>query len=88
MAPPAADRERRGEQAKVGMTEEGIRTALGDPQREYTKDNAPRDYYERGYRHVTRAITGKALIYFRGDAICYVYLDESGQVEAVFVGAS
>ncbi len=76
------------ENAKAGMTEEDVRSRLGEPQYEYTKESAPADYYVGGWEHKKRDISHKVLIYQKGEPICYVWIDATGKVEDVFVGGS
>jgi outer membrane protein assembly factor BamE (lipoprotein component of BamABCDE complex) len=75
-------------QVKNGMTEAQVTELLGQPYRSYEKSNAPEDYYVKGYSFKKRAITNKVLIYIKVEPICYVYLDQNGIVEDVFVGGS
>ncbi|HEY1171794.1 MAG TPA: hypothetical protein VGH19_10515, partial [Verrucomicrobiae bacterium] len=42
----------------------------------------------KGYVEPTRGITGKVLIYLRGDLVCYCFLDHKGIVEETFIGGS
>lgn len=42
----------------------------------------------QGYARPGRAITNKALVYIKGDAIFYIYIDHKGFVEYVFYGPS
>ncbi len=83
-----ADRDHYSDNAKVGMTEEEVRSRLGNPQYEYTKESAPADYYVSGWSHKKRDISHKVLIYQEGEPICYVWIDAAGKVEDVFVGGS
>lgn len=73
---------------KVGMTEAQVIELHGQPFRLYTKSDAPVDYYVKGYSYKERAITNKVLIYVKVEPICYVYLDQNGLVEDVYVGGS
>jgi hypothetical protein len=73
---------------KIGMTEAQVTELLGQPFRLYTKDDAPVDYYVKGYSYKERAITNRVLIYVKVEPICYVYIDQKGIVEDVFVGGS
>jgi len=41
-----------------------------------------------GYAHPNRPITNKALVYIKGDAIFYIYINRKGFVEYVFYGPS
>lgn len=75
-------------QVKNGMTEAQVTELLGQPNRSYEKSNAPEDYYVKGYSFKKRAITNRVLIYTRVEPICYVYIDQNGIVEDVFVGGS
>ena len=70
------------------MSEEGVRDMLGNPYKEYSKDNAPSDYYIHGYEYEERSIGNRVLIYIKGDVICYVYINGAGKVEHTFVGGS
>lgn len=78
----------RFEQVEIGMTEGQVRDLLGEPYREYTRSNAPTDYYVEGYSFNRRPITSKVLIYIGSEPIAYVYLDDEARVEEVFVGGS
>jgi hypothetical protein len=71
-----------------GMTEAEVIQRLGTPDRVYTKDNAPKNYYVEGWTHEEREIRGKVLIYIGSEPIAYIYLDPQGVVEHVFVGGS
>ena len=72
----------------VGMTEQGVYSLLGTPDHEYRHDEAPADYYVEGYSFKRRPIRGSVSIYVGGEGIAYVYFDEGGRVEEVFVGGS
>jgi hypothetical protein len=72
----------------VGMTDQEVRSLLGPPDHEYRHDDAPEDYYVEGYSFKRRPIRGSVLIYVGGKGIAYVYLDDGGRVEDVFVGGS
>jgi len=41
-----------------------------------------------GYARPDRPITNKALVYIKGDAIFYIYIDHKGFVEHIFYGPS
>ena len=71
-----------------GMTEAQVIEKLGTPTLVYTKENAPQDYYVDGRDYEKREISGKVLIFVRGEPIAYVYLGTDGLVEHVFVGGS
>jgi len=71
-----------------GMSEAQVRARFGEPYKEYTKDNAPADYYMHGYHYEQRQISDKVLIYLDGEYVCYVYLDASGKVEHLVTGGS
>ena len=73
---------------KVGMSEAQVRDMLGEPYKEYTRENAPQDYYVEGWEYEQRQIKKKVLIFIEGSPICYVYFDASGKVEHTFVGGS
>ncbi len=73
---------------KAGMTEQEVREKLGTPAHVYDKASAPEDYYVKGYSRKERPITNKVLIYIASEPIAYVYLDDQGKVEEVFVGGS
>ena len=72
----------------VGMTESAVTERLGQPLRRYRKESAPSPYYHSGYAYKERPISGGVLIYVGIETILYVYLDERGNVEEVFVGGS
>lgn len=72
----------------VGMTEQEVRQKLGEPNHIHEKATAPSDYYVKGYSFKERPITNKVLIYIALEPIAYVYLDNQGRVEEVFVGGS
>ena len=74
--------------ARPGMSEDEVRSTLGEPYREYTKESAPWDYYVNGYEYKKREVTHKVLIYLVGDTICYVYTGPDSLVEEVFIGGS
>jgi hypothetical protein len=42
----------------------------------------------KGYARPNKPITNKALIYIKGDAIFYIYINHEGFVEYVFYGPS
>lgn len=73
---------------QAGMTEQEVRDKLGTPRHVYEKASAPEDYYVKGYSRKKRSITNKVLIYAASEPIAYVYLDDQGKVEEVFVGGS
>lgn len=75
-------------QVEEGMTEEQVRSLLGEPYRQYSRDSAPADYYVDGYSFKRRPITQKVLIYVGTEPIAYIYLDREGRVEEVFIGGS
>jgi outer membrane protein assembly factor BamE (lipoprotein component of BamABCDE complex) len=75
-------------QVHAGMAESEVRQLLGEPRWTFTSQDAPSNYYVEGYRHKARPITGKVLIYAASESIAYVYLDQHGRVEEVFVGGS
>jgi hypothetical protein len=75
-------------QVRLGDTEISVRQRVGAPRREYEKGSAPSQYYESGYRHRDRPITARVLIYMGADLIFYVWIDEKGYVEDVFIGTS
>ncbi len=62
--------------------------ALGQPTFRYDQSDAPSEYYVSGYSYKRRTITGYVYIYVRNEAIGYVWFDNSGRVEEVFVGGS
>lgn len=70
-----------------GMSEQEVRTLLGEPYREHKADESA-DYYLEGWSHDKRAISGKVLIYLNADVICYVYFDRNFKVEHIFIGGS
>ena len=73
---------------KVGMSEPEVRSIVGAPRHEYTRATAPAPYYVTGWAHKKRPITNKVLIYIRAEPIAYVWIDQTGRVEDVFVGGS
>jgi outer membrane protein assembly factor BamE (lipoprotein component of BamABCDE complex) len=73
---------------KVGMSEQEVRSILGVPQHEYEGATAPTPYYVKGWAYKERPITNKVLIYIRSEPIAYVWIDQNGRVEDVFVGGS
>lgn len=53
------------------------------------KNNIMRKYPTlKGYARPNKPITNKALIYIKGDAIFYIYINHEGFVEYVFYGPS
>ena len=72
----------------LGLTEAEVRAVLGEPRFEYDQDTAPTEYYVNGWSRRERPITGRVLIFMFGEPICYVWFDETGQVEEYFVGGS
>lgn len=80
--------ERKWTLVTAGQSEAKVRTLLGTPWREYSREAAPRDYYVRLFTHKERAITGKVLIYATADRIFYVWLGTDGNVEDTFYGRS
>jgi hypothetical protein len=73
----------------TGDSESRIRELLGEPRHEYTKDNAPEDYYVKGYGRKERPITERVLIYMgKVDLILYVYFDPQGRVEETVIAGS
>lgn len=71
-----------------GWTEAQIRTKLGVPHAEHKAGTPPSVYCIEGRFCHERAITGKLLIYIRGEPTAFYFLDSSGKVEHVFVGGS
>lgn len=47
---------------RVGDDQIAVRSLLGEPDREYSKEAAPHDYYVSGYAVPDRSITGCVLI--------------------------
>ena len=72
----------------LGMSEAQVRDNLGEPQKVYLAGSAPKYYYVSGYSYRERPISSKVLIYVSGEPICYVWLNEDGNVEDYFVGGS
>jgi hypothetical protein len=73
---------------RVGMSEAQVRSSLGTPLHEYTRDSAPASYYIKGWAYKERPISHKVLIYIRIEPIAYIWIDSGGLVEDVFVGGS
>jgi hypothetical protein len=76
-------------QVTVGATEEAVLELVGVPDREYMRDSAPTDYYAKELSYRARPITSKVFIY-RGqpDLTMFVWFDENGVVEDIFIGGS
>ena len=70
------------------MSEAQVRHNLGKPHKVYLAGSAPEDYYVSGYSYRARPISGSVLVYVSGEPICYVWLNEDGNVEDYFVGGS
>lgn len=87
VTPFAADYEQL-RKVKTGMSEEEVRSILGVPQHEYNRATAPTPYYVKGWAYKERPITNKVLIYIRSEPIAYVWIDQNGRVEDVFIGGS
>jgi len=77
-------------QIKVGDSEEAVLAIAGRPNRgEYDRNSAPKDYFSKEWNYRERAITGKVFIYRGGlDLTMFVWFDESGKVEDIFIGGS
>jgi len=74
---------------RLGLTEPEVIRLMGEaPAYRYEKAGAPAEYYVNGWERHERPITGKVLIFMLGEPICYVWFDEEGRVEEVFVGGS
>ena len=73
---------------KLGLTPAAVESALGKPFRVYTRENAPKEYYVKGYGRKERPITNKVYIYMGTETIAYVYFDNQEKVEDFFVGGS
>ncbi len=79
----------RAEAIEPGMAQRQVMARLGEPAYVYNAGDAPEDYYVLGYTYRRRPISNKVLIYFGGtDLIVYVYIDEAGEVEDVYIGGS
>ena len=76
------------ERIHVGMTEADVVAHLGTPYLIYDRATAPDNYYVEGYAYKRRPITNRVLIYLIGVPIAYVYIDDTGHVEEVFIGGS
>jgi hypothetical protein len=87
-ATPFQDEYERFRAIKPGMKEAEVLERLGAPTKAFTKADVPPDYYVEGYAYEEREVTGKVLIYVSTEPIAYVYLDDTGVVEHVFVGES
>jgi hypothetical protein len=72
----------------VGTKEEAVVARLGQPTRVFNVADAPKDYYIPGYAKEEREISNKVLIYIGSEPIAYIYIDNKGLVEHVFVGGS
>ena len=72
----------------VGMTEGQVRQRFGAPTIEYSAGNAPEHYYVHGWSYKRRPISNRVLIYEFGEPICYVWIDNTGAIEEVYVGGS
>lgn len=75
-------------QVQVGDHEAVVRSLLGAPHREYSAKGAPRDYYVPGYARRVRPIRGGVLIYTGSDLVMYIWIDDDGRVEDIFIGSS
>jgi outer membrane protein assembly factor BamE (lipoprotein component of BamABCDE complex) len=82
------DEYRRLRSVEVGMSEEEVTAALGEPLHAYSSSTAPNPYYVDGYTFKEREITNKVLIFVESEAIAYVYIDPKNEVEEIFVGGS
>lgn len=84
------DIERREIKQKIvlGMSEDDVRDKFGKPQYEYTKENAPKNYYIDGYSNKKRYISNKVLIYIFTEPIAYIWINDKGKVEEFYVGGS
>jgi hypothetical protein len=79
----------RAEAVQRGMTEGQTTERLGEPAYVYEAQIAPQNYYVDGYTYRKRPISNKVLIFFGGgDLIVYVWIDNHGRVEDVFIGGS
>lgn len=76
------------ERIKPGMSESIVIEMLGGPYKIWTKENAPKYYYETGYQHEDREIKNKVYIYIGAEPIAYIYFNDQNIVEYVFVGGS
>ncbi len=70
----------------IGQDASSVRIALGPPRFSYNADDAPPNYYVDGYARRERPISGRVFIYQQADLICYIWFDQSGLVEEVFIG--
>jgi hypothetical protein len=84
-----ATRESIDSKLRVGLTEPDVIRSLGkEPAYRYHRDNAPADYYVKGWERRERPITGSVLIFMFGETICYVWFDERGRLEDFILGGS
>ena len=73
---------------EIGMTLQEVEDRLGQPYKDYYKDNAPKNYYKEGWSYNKRDIINKVYIYLSGEPIAYIYFDDDDEVEYAFVGGS
>ncbi len=79
---------RKFKSVQVGMGENEVIELLGEPTLDYSKEDAPDDYYVKGYAFKRKEITNKVFIYIGQEPIAYVYFDNANRVEDVYVGGS
>lgn len=75
----------------LGHTEREVLTTLGRPHLIIYAEDVKKglvEYPIPGYAYPERPITNKVLVYIKGDAIFYIYIDYNDFVEDVFYGPS
>ncbi len=75
----------------LGKTEKDVVKALGPPTHVIHKWQVEKGivkYPVEGYAKPQRSITNKVMIYIKGDAIFYIYINHKGYVEDIFYGPS
>jgi hypothetical protein len=72
----------------IGMSEEEVLQRLGQPDKIYQKGTTPKDYCVKGWACKARDITSKMFVYYGGEPVAYIYLDDQNRIEEIFVGGS
>ena len=84
-----AERENLRAKIKVGVTEAEVIRSLGDPHQVQSPGTGQQTCQLSGFSHSQKLISTRCLIYLGNhDAIAYVYIDNRGRVEDVYVGGS
>jgi hypothetical protein len=70
---------------KPNMSEKDVYKIMGDPYKVIVKGQA----FVEGYKEPNKNISNKAFIYYGGfDKIVYIFIDNKGKVEYVFITGS